>query len=90
MVNFIALLDKVYFGGLSSLIFINKEGYKMEQKFKWQGKTVTGKIASTYVSTAGKKYFVELTKRPHKDLVCNSRGHTWPVEGSIILAEEKI
>jgi len=61
-----------------------------EQKFRWQGKIVTGEISSTYVSVAGKKYFVQLTKPPHEDLVCSSRGHTWPVEGSIILAEEKI
>ena len=61
------------------------------EKFKYQGYTVKGSIESTYKSSKGRRYFVKLAGKIPEEIQCTSRGgNLWPIEGSLVLVEEKI
>jgi hypothetical protein len=55
-------------------------------EYKWEGQVVEGEICSTYKSSKGTRYFIELTKTPEETY--DRGGHEWPVEGCIVLVDE--
>lgn len=59
-------------------------------KFKWQGVTLTGEKAGGVRKEGKTKWFMFITGKVPKKVQCETRGHLWPVTGSIVLAEELI
>lgn len=59
-------------------------------KFKWQGVTLEGEINSLYVANGKRSLFMEITGKVPKKVQCTTRGHLWPIQGSIVIAESVV